>query len=121
MDIILAAVAGFSLVLAAWFYWELRKWANICKHGRIAIAYKRKVQMQAPLTEWYLWTRKLAKGETGRVVYRNGGVTVAIVKPVVPPGPIKSRLSRLQQRHKPKAQAQTKQGTWSIKQDKAEK
>lgn len=117
MDVTVYVLAGACLaclLITARLYWELRKWSNICKNGRIAIAYKRKVQLQAPLTEWYLWTRKLDAKENGRVVYRNGGVTVAIVRPVTPPGRVRTLLNR----RKPKPQAQSKQGSWSIKQDK---
>lgn len=114
IEIASAVVAVVCVFLATWFYVELRKWANVCKHGRIAIAYNRKVQLQAPLTEWYLWTRKLSDNENGRVVYRNGKVTVAIVKPVIPPGRIRTYLRA---RRKVQARTQTRQGTWSINQD----
>lgn len=115
ITIIAVIVAVVSALLSIRFYVELRRWSNICKNGRIAIAYKRKVQLQAPLTEWYLWTRKLSDTENGRVVYRNGGVTVAIVKPVVPPGPIRRRLKR----GKDKPRAQARHGSWSINKDKS--
>jgi len=105
---VVAAVLAIAFAIRC--YVELRRWANVCSYGRIAIAYKRKVQLQAPLTEWYLWTRKLGDSENGRVVYRNGGVTVAIVKQVTPPGRLRSKLRR----RKVEPQAQAKQGTWSM-------
>lgn len=117
VTIIAVVVAVVAVAYCVRFYIELRRWANVCNHGRIAIAYNRKVQLQAPLTEWYLWTRKLNAGETGRVVYRNGKVTVAIVKPVVPPGKVQQRIRKFRAQ-KPVPQAQSQQGTWSIKQDK---
>jgi hypothetical protein len=46
------------------------------------VAYKRKVQLQAPIKEWALWVRHLKDDENGRVIFRNGAVTVAIVRPV---------------------------------------
>lgn len=76
------AVALVALAFAGKCYRELYKWARQCQNARIAIAFKRKVQLQAPLVEWLLWCNQLDKDKDshGRVVYRAGGVSVAITK-----------------------------------------
>ena len=115
MVVVFAVTTGFFMVLSGWLWWKLLGWVKVGRYGRIAIAFKRKVQLQAPLTEFYLWTRQLPEGENGRVIYRNGGVTVAIVKPVVPPNRLQTWVRSKRTKHVP--QAASKQGTWSIKQD----
>lgn len=67
-------------------YRELHKWARQCQNARIAVAHKRRVQLNAPLTEWLQWANALNRDEssTGRVIYRNGHVTVAILRPKSP-------------------------------------
>lgn len=62
-------------------YLELWRWARQCQGAQIAIARKRKVQLSAPLVEWLLWCNNLeGRDESGRVVYRNGDVTVAVIR-----------------------------------------
>lgn len=77
-----ALVLGW--LAAGWLGWGLWRWERQLKGARIAVAYKRRVQLQAPLHEWMRWALALKRDErsTGRVVYRNGGVTVAILKPL---------------------------------------
>lgn len=62
-------------------YMELRTWARLCQRGRIGIAYRGRVQLNAPLTEWLGWMRLLKDDEksTGRPIYKNGKVSVFIL------------------------------------------
>lgn len=78
---LLVAAVGVFYGLAA--RRELKKWARLCKTATIAVAYKRKVKLQAPLTEWLQWTRMLDEDQasSGRTVYHMGGTTVAILHP----------------------------------------
>lgn len=64
-------------------YIHLWKWARMCQRANIAIAYNRKVQLNAPLIEWLTWCRQLEGDEKsrGRTVYRNGKVSVVILSP----------------------------------------
>lgn len=72
-----------GLAFALRFYWELYRWAKLLQGGRVAIARKGKVRMQAPITEIALWIRQLSKDEesSGRVIYRDNNTTVAILRP----------------------------------------
>lgn len=92
-------VALVAAAFAAKCYLELYRWARQCQNARIAVAYKRKVQLQAPLVEWLLWCNQLDqdKDSAGRVVYRNGAVTIAITKAVTSAG----RFHKLVGRAKP--------------------
>ena len=92
---ILTGLAGFLFGIRC--YLELWRWARQCQHARIAIACKRKVQLQAPLIEWLMWVNQLDRDEmsTGRVVYKNKEVTVAITKAVIPPGKVRQAISRV--------------------------
>lgn len=87
-------------------YWHLRRWARQMQGARIAISYKRKVKLQAPLQEWMLWCNQLDKDKQsgGRVVYTLGGTSVAIIK-----RPEKAKPGNAQIKHK------TRQGTWTAK------
>ena len=83
----LPTIIGVIVAAVSWYFTfhykrELWRWANVCNHARIAIAYNRKTQLQAPLTEWVTWANALDKDEAsrGRVVYRNGKVTVFITR-----------------------------------------
>lgn len=91
---LLVGLAGVTF--GARCYMELRRWARQCQHARIAIAYKQKVKLQAPLVEWLLWINQLDKDSdsTGRVVYRIGGTSVAITKAVIPPGKLRAAMRR---------------------------
>jgi hypothetical protein len=88
--------------LAGWIfgircYVETRSWARQCNGARIAIAYKRKVKLEAPLTEFILWCRQLDKDKrsTGRTIYTMGSTTVAIIKRPDPPRVIRDRIKNL--------------------------
>jgi hypothetical protein len=88
-------VAAVAVLFAGRCYKELHSWARQCQGARIMIAYNNRVKLQAPLTEWLLWTRKLGEDErsTGRVIYRANKVSVAIAAPA--PKPPRQPLSRL--------------------------
>ena len=63
-------------------YYELWKWARQCQNTRIAIAYKRRVKSDMPLTEYLLWANQLDrdKDAKGRVIYQIGGTAIAFRK-----------------------------------------
>lgn len=86
LDIIVLVAGALGVAFGVRCYVELYRWARQCQGARIAIAMNRRVQLQAPLVEWLNWTNALEGDErsTGRVVYRNGKVTVAILKPADP-------------------------------------
>lgn len=78
--------AALGWAAAAWSYYQLQRWARDCKM-RIAISYKGKVKIDAPLVEWMLWGRQAAKDRAARKVgpakmlFHGGGTSVAIVQP----------------------------------------
>lgn len=116
---VLAIIAfAFGVVAIAFgisCYVQLYKWARECQGARIAIAYKGKVQMNAPLVEWMLWTRMLkGKEENGRVVYRNGQVTVAILKRP-PRRTVRQRWTIRRNQRQTKSAPQVREGSWSAK------
>ena len=82
INIIAGIVTVLSLLFALRCYLELREWAHRCQNARIAIAYKGRVKMQAPLTEWMLWCEMLEKDKksNGRVIYGMGGTSIAIYR-----------------------------------------
>lgn len=73
-------------------YYELWKWAKECQNARVAVAYNRRVQMQPTLVDLLIWARQVNKGERGRVIYKNQKVSVAIVRPVIPPGKVRKAI-----------------------------
>lgn len=82
LEIICVAIGVLGITYGIRCYYELWKWSSICKNVRIAIAYKNKVKIDAPLLEWILWTNLLDKDKDskGRVVYMQGATRVALVK-----------------------------------------
>ncbi len=86
LEIILGAWALLASAYCGRLYLELWRWARQCQHARIAVSYKGKVQLQAPILEWILWCNQLDedKQSNGRVVWRNGHAAVAIAKKVLP-------------------------------------
>lgn len=83
LSIISFVFGATGVAFGAKCYHELWKWARLCQRGRIVIAYNRRVQLNAPLTEWLEWTRMLKGDEksTGRVIYRANKMSVAILCP----------------------------------------
>lgn len=111
IDIGSAVVGVVGVVLAGRFYLELWRWARQCQQAQIAIAYKRKVQLSAPLVEWLLWCNQLQGAEeNGRVVYRNGGITIAIIR-----RPKGRAIPQRLRRRKQVAAPTTKEGRWAAK------
>ncbi len=90
MSVWLLPAAGAVTVLALLFafrcWLELRKWARQCQRARIAVAYKQRVTLEAPLVDWLNWANMLGADQAsrGRVVFRGGHVSVAILKPRPP-------------------------------------
>lgn len=84
-----------GVLCAAWFYRELVKWNNWARRARIVVAYKRKTVLQAPMTEFVAWADMLDKDKDsqGRVIYRQGGTSIAIAKAVIPPSKLRRKLS----------------------------
>lgn len=80
-DVIALTIGIIGFLVGAYSWWHARKWSMQCQRGRIAIAYNRRVQFNAPLVEWLQWLSMLQGDEKskGRVVYRNGKVTVALL------------------------------------------
>ncbi len=112
------AIIGFVFGLAGILfgckcYHELWKWARYCQGTRIAIAYKTKVKMQPTLTEVISWANALDKDRdsNGRVIFRMGHASVAIMKR--PPTRFKLALRK---HRRPQTQTQRKvgvrEGTW---------
>jgi hypothetical protein len=93
LELALAGAAVLGLLFGLRCYLELRRWARICQRVRIAIAHKQRVQLDAPLTEWIAWANGLGRDEAsrGRVLYRNGHVSVAILKPSRPVATLERR------------------------------
>lgn len=70
-----------------WRLWkELKTWAEWARYGRIALSYKGKVQLQAPLTEFVAWAHALKADEhsKGRVIWKQGPAACVIAKAAVP-------------------------------------
>lgn len=80
---VVGVIVGITgIAWAVRFYWELRKWAYLIKYGRIVVAYKGKVKLNAPLQEWALWAKKSEEDKTsnGRVIYHVGGTRIAVLR-----------------------------------------
>lgn len=80
VSLILAGFGILGILFGLNCYRELWKWAKQCKRAHIVIAYNRRVQLNASLTEWLTWVNQLDKTENGRVVYRNQKMSVSILK-----------------------------------------
>lgn len=84
-------VGVLGLLFGANCYYHLWRWARDCQYARIAISFKGKVALDAPLVEWLLWSRKVRKDigrdrrrSKGRVVYRQRETAVAVTAPLYP-------------------------------------
>ena len=114
----LAATTVVSAAFAAKFYHELWKWAKQCQNARIAVAYKNKVKLDAPLIEWLRWCNQLDKDKdaNGRTIYALGSTRIAVIR-----GNVSVKRSIRQAIRKPKPQKgsgappvrEIKQGSWS--------
>lgn len=113
-------VAGVAYGITCWV--ELRRWAHLIKYGRLVVAYKGKVRLNAPLQEWALWCRQAGKDDAtnGRVVYQLGGTRIAILKKsFVPQNRIQKLVSRLTRPEGKPARAgkRAADGTWQVASD----
>lgn len=83
MEVILALLAVAGWFAAIYLGVRLYRWERQLAGARVAVAYKQKVKMDAPLVDWLKWANMLRRDEQarGRVVYRMGGTSVAILKP----------------------------------------
>lgn len=112
----------FGLAYAGRLYLELRRWAHLIKYGRLVVAYKGKVKMNAPLQEWALWCKmaEQEKGSNGRVVYQLGGTRIAVLrKSFVPDSPI-TRLFKAVKLTRQSGASRVREGAWSAE-DQTEK
>lgn len=82
IEIICIAFGVLGVLFGIRCYHELWKWASMCNNVRIAIAFKSKVKMDYPLTEFIKMTNLMDKDKdsTGRVFYMQGGTRIALVK-----------------------------------------
>jgi hypothetical protein len=99
MEIIALLVIVASLGFSLFTFLRLRSYNRYLADARIAVAYKQKVKLQAPLGEWLQWANMLGKDQqsNGRVVYRMGHTTVAILKPRPGHGKTKTRTIKEKQ------------------------
>lgn len=104
-------------------YWiELRRWAHLIKYGRVVVAYKAKVKLNAPLQEWALWCRAAQEDDSvnGRVIYHLGGTRIAILKKsFVPQNRFQRILTKLTRPEGKSAKAgkRAADGTWQVASD----
>jgi hypothetical protein len=109
---IIAIVFGIvATAFAVTFYRELWKWARECEHARVAIAYNRRVAMQPTLRDLLLWSRQVDKNERGQVIFGRNKVSVAVVRPVIPPGRVRKLFMR-PGKSVPTQRSQAVEGTW---------
>lgn len=113
---LLVGIVGFAYGLRCWL--ELRRWAHLIKYGRIVVAYKSKVKLNAPLQEWALWAKMAEsdKSTNGRVIYTLGGTRIAILrKSFVPDSRIQRLIYKLTRPEgkKVKAGKRSADGTWT--------
>lgn len=83
MQLVAYGVGLLGVALAVRYYLELRKWARQCQNARIVISHKRRVRLNAPLTDWLVWANSLGRDETmtGRIIYTADKTQVAIIRP----------------------------------------
>lgn len=77
---LMAGITG--LILAGYYYRELKTWAKMCNEAQIAIAYNNKIQLMASLTDFVQWTRMLTDDEAkrGRKIYVRNKLQVALLR-----------------------------------------
>lgn len=99
VEIVSLAVGITGLTFGILCGLKLRKWERQLTGARVAIAFKGKTQMSAPLIDWLGWANLLHKDKdsAGRAIYKMGGTTVAIVKPQPKHGRTKTRTIKEKQ------------------------
>lgn len=120
---VLIGVSGF--VWGVRSYWKLREWGLLVKYGRIVIASKGKVRVNATIQEWALWCRASEKDPDhqtthGRVVYDLRGTRVAVLhKSFVPDSYFKQAYTFITNaiaKHGTRTKSEApraREGTWS--------
>ena len=117
---VIIGLTGFAYGTKFWI--ELRRWAHLIQYGRLVVAYKGKVKLNAPLQEWALWC-KMAEREdkvNGRVIYHLGATRIAVLrKSFVPQTRLQKLIAKLTKPEGRKVPAGTKaaDGTWSVAED----
>jgi hypothetical protein len=111
VTVIAVVCAVVAIAFALTFYRELWKWARECEHARVAIAYNRRVVMQPTLRDMLLWSREVDKNERGQAIFSRNKVTVAIVRPIVPPGKVRKLFLR-PGKSAPTQRSQVVTGNW---------
>lgn len=78
-----AVAAALGWALFVYTYYLLRAWHRRASGARIAVYYKRRAALEAPITDWMTWCHTLEGDEAarGRVVYRGSHVSVVILRP----------------------------------------
>jgi len=115
----LGIIAILAVLFAARCYLELWRWARQCQRAQIAIAYKNKVRLSAPLVEWLLWVNQLNQTEShGRTVYQMGQTRVAILKGKTPPNKVRHALRLGTFRRNRTETPSVREGTWTGRPDK---
>ena len=119
----MVGVMGLVTVIAIAFaircYLELLNWARQCQTAQIAVSYKRKVKLNAPLVEWLLWCNQLKPAEeNGRVIYSMGGTSVAIISHKPTKRGIRQALSIGRKKPSKTATPPVREGKWSATDDK---
>lgn len=87
LDIISITLGLIGLSFGLLCALRLYRWERQLRGGRIAIAYKGKVKLNAPLIDWFNWINSLDRDRnaTGHTIYKLGSTTVAILKRLPPP------------------------------------
>lgn len=106
---VVVALAGVAVATYAW--WQARKWTILIAYSRVAIEYKGKVKIDAPLREWALWCKQAGKDKQtrGHVMYAMGGTRIALFPGKKPP-----KVKPVEQ-HPDKRGVRSRQGTWTDK------
>lgn len=83
ISVIIGAAGLAGIAFGVFCGVRLARWERQLAGARIAVAYKQKIRLQAPLIEWLKWCEMLDRDQqsTGRVVYRQANTSVAILKP----------------------------------------
>lgn len=106
-------VAVVALAIAGYAWWHAAKWAKLIAYGRIAVEYKGKVKVDAPLREWALWCSRAGKdkaqikGMRGQVMYTLGGTRIAVIM-----GKKHKKVKPVKPRPGGTHQIQSREGTW---------
>lgn len=113
IEIALAVVTVIAVAVATYAWWHARKWALLISYGRIAVEFKGKVKMDAPLREWALWCNQTKKDKSqpaalrGHVIYAMGGTRIALFGGVKHP-----KVKKVKPRPGGPQRIQKREGVW---------